>query len=624
MCGIVGQLRRNGSVARAELHTASCSVIHRGPDGDGLWLSPDSRVGLAHRRLAIIDVSEAASQPMLSRCGQLAIVFNGEIYNHAVIRKQLEREGRSFRTSSDTEVLLAAYDAWGDDCLSRLNGMFAFCIADLRRRQLFLARDRVGEKPLYYHATHHGFAFASELKSLFAFPETPRRIDADALNSYLAIGYVPREQSIVREVHKLLPGHALRVPIDEGPLTSWEYWRLPVSSTELAPRSAAAAAERLQPLLADAVKLQMVSSDVPIGVLLSGGLDSSLITALAADATSASVKTFSAIFPDHHRFDESSFARQVSAAFSTEHIELPIRAIDFTTLVQLAGHLDEPLADSSLIPTYMLSRAVREHVTVALGGDGGDELFGGYPHYSRLRGLQLSKHMIPAFGQRFLASFAERLPSGFRGRHYLMQMPGGAAEAIASVNVYFDEQARRQLLAPLAGQLQNSWHHPELMRAAMSPVVEPLVTMLRRADFSTYLPDDILVKVDRASMLASLEVRAPFLDHRICEFAFRLPDHLTATVRERKVVLRQLARRLLPPSFDTARKRGFSIPLKNWFKGEWKSAVSAALDTLPADVISPSSIAQLRRLEEAGLANSQRIFALIILSLWLEQHRLSF
>jgi len=386
MCGIVGQAFHEAQCNPEVLRVMRDSMAHRGPDHAGEWYSPDFRIGLAHRRLAIIDLSPRGQQPMHDGSGKLVIVFNGEIYNFLDLRKRLEKMGHSFRSNSDTEVILEAYREWGTDCLREINGMFAFCIYDDHKGIFFLARDRAGEKPLYYRYSDKQFSFASELKAIMADPGTPRKLNLEALNFYLAYGYVPCPMSILHGVEKLPQAHAMIYDIPKGTLRRWKYWDLPetvvnnnVSIEDLC--------SEFKSLLQDSIRRQMVS-DVPLGVLLSGGCDSSLVTALASEVSRKPLRTFTVTFPGHKEYDEASFARIVADHFGTEHVEIVVDETSVGQVEELATQFDEPLADHAIIPTYLISRAIRQHATVALSGDGGDELFGGYPHYASVLRLE--------------------------------------------------------------------------------------------------------------------------------------------------------------------------------------------------------------------------------------------
>ena len=615
MCGIVGAAGRetqaNGLLA------LQCGVLsHRGPDGSGEWRSADRRIALGHRRLSIIDLSSAASQPMTDDKGTVEIVLNGEIYNYRELRRTLEAKGHKFRSASDTEVLLKAYREWNTECLQRINGMFAFAIYDSDRRRVFLARDRAGEKPLFYHKLNGRLAFASELKALMQDPSLPRALDAQALDHFLAYGYVPGELCLLAGVRKLPPAHALTYDVDSDELRCWRYWSLPAAtqSSIVDPESLL---EELDALLADAVRLQLVA-DVPVGVLLSGGIDSSLVTAMAARASSGPVRTYNVAFPGHSAYDESPYARMVASHFGTQHTELIAEPASVSVLEDLARQYDEPVGDSSMIPTYLISRLIRQTCTVALGGDGGDELFGGYPHYTRVQKSLRWRALVPSFIKRGVGSASALVPVGVRGRAYLGSLSLPDAEAWIAPTLQFDIRTRRHL-APATRTLAGV--SPEQYRLLIGqPGRTPLQKMMI-ADFNTYLPEDILVKVDRASMLASLEVRAPFLDHRVIEFAFgRVPDQLRATPENRKVLLRMLASRVLPPALNLTRKQGFSLPLGTWFKGSWGRYIEDVLLSAPQALYDRQALGRLMNGEKQRQRNAQRLFNLAFLELWRREY----
>jgi asparagine synthase (glutamine-hydrolysing) len=590
-------------------------MAHRGPDDGGVWWSPDGCVGLAHRRLSIIDLSPLGHQPMADRGGTLHIVFNGEIYNYRDLRAELERLGRTFRSSSDTEVLLEAYRVWGTRCVERLNGMFAFALYDAERRVLFGARDRAGEKPFFFRHQGGELAFASELKALMADPRCPRVMDRDALEHYLAYGYVSGEECMLSGVSKLPQGHAYEYDLERDALRTWRYWELPAGGANPSAGLDDLAAE-LETLLEDAVRRQMVA-DVPVGILLSGGVDSSLVTALAARTSASPVKTFTISFPGHAAYDEAPFARMVASHFGTQHTELVAEPATVELLPELARQYDEPMADSSMVPTYLVSRLIREHATVALGGDGGDELFGGYPHHSWVQRHERLRRRVPAPMRRMAGAVAGTLPVGMKGRNYLTGFSSDLGHSIAHVNLYFDAATRQRLL----GRTGRPDTRPERGKARIAAGYETPLEKATAVDFRTYLVDDILVKVDRASMLASLEVRAPFLDYRVIEFAFgRVPPALRATEAERKRVPRRLAERLLPPALDLKRKQGFSLPLASWFRGEWGVYMRQVLEEAPATLFAPAVIHGLVEGQRRGYSNTQRLFALVMLELWRREY----
>ena len=593
---------------------------HRGPDGCGEWWSTDGCVGFGHRRLAVIDLSAAGAQPMTDPSGRLHIVFNGEIYNFADLRQQLAAKGHAFRSHTDTEVVLAAYHEWGSDCLARLNGMFAFALYDAERRRLFLARDRAGEKPLFYALSGDSLRFASELKGLMADPLLSREIDPEALDCYLTMGFIPGERCILRAGRKLPPGHALLFDLDGATSQVWRYWRLPEPAAESGTTIAAEAQllDELETLLSDAVRRQLVA-DVPVGILLSGGVDSSLITALAARAV-RKVRTFTMRFPGHGGFDETEHARLVARHFATEHLELEMGDSTVELLPLLARQLDEPMVDSSIIPTYLISQLVRRHCTVALGGDGGDELFGGYFHYTRLLKMQRTVGRLPRPMRLSLARTAGHLlPLGFRGRNWLQALAVDLEDGLPLIAHHFDSRSRRQLIKD-----RNEWRPVgEDIRARSVPRTPSLLERATRWDFENYLAEDILVKVDRASMLNSLEIRAPLLDYRVIEFAFgKVPLHLRATSNDRKILLKRLAARILPPQFDRRRKQGFSIPLASWLRqGPWRRFFREVLLGSDTSLFDRKALAHVLDGQAKGRANSERLFALVMLELWRREYQ---
>jgi len=616
MCGIVGLISRAPVEDRTILERMRDSMRHRGPDGKGAWWSENGCVGLGHRRLAIIDLSDHAAQPMRDASRRYTIVFNGEIYNYIEIRKQLESEGIFLRSNSDTEALLEGFAFWGPAVLSRLNGMFAFAIYDGVKKEVFLARDRAGEKPLYYAEVEGEFFFGSEVKALLANPRLPRVIDSAALNHYLAFGYLPRELCMLRCVKKLPPAHAAVYHCTAHTLKKFAYWTVPEPRLQSG-RTEEELADELESLLRDSVRRQLVA-DVPVGVLLSGGLDSSLITGLAAAASGRSVRTFTVTFPGDKAFDEAPHARLIAEAFGTQHMELQAQEASPEILPTLAAQYDDPMGDSSMIPTYLISKLVREHCTVALGGDGGDELFGGYQHYNRLLRIVQLQQRIPAWLCAAGASGAAHLlPVGFKGRNYAMALGARSALAPGFVTAHFDAAARQLLLRSAPPRKNDGTASPEDLRDALAIAWRTPLEKAQGVDFLTYLPDDILVKVDRASMLASLEVRAPLLDYRVIELAFRdVPSDLKATIHSRKILLKRVAAKILPANFDFQRKQGFSIPLTRWLKNEWGEQIYPLLRDMPRELFHPRAIEDIIQGQNRGRNNSQRIFILVMFEFW--------
>ena len=622
MCGIVGYASVGRSFPQSLLLQMRDTLRHRGPDDEGAWWSEDPVVALGHRRLAIIDLSPAGRQPMSDASGRLHIVFNGEIYNYQEVRRELETRNHVFRTASDTEVILEAYLEWGDDCLRRLNGMFALALYDSSRRRLLLARDRAGEKPLFYRHANGTLIFASELKALLADPSCPRALDVDALDFYLAFGYVPGDKCLLSGIHKLPQAHALEIDLSSGAVRTWRYWALPQPASAPGASDDELVAE-LESILLDSVRRRLIA-DVPVGIMLSGGVDSSLVVAMAARVSSRRVKTFNISFPGYGGFDESPYAREVARHFDTDHVELAAETATLDLLPELARQYDEPIADSSMVPTYLVSRLIRREATVALGGDGGDELFGGYWQHTWVQQQARMGGWIPGPAKRLARSAVSRLlPVGTVGRNYLFGLTADWPMNIVQFNVFFDQDARHRLLAPL-GAARPSQGAPEAYKAGLCGDRESPLQQATALDFRTYLVDDILVKVDRASMLCSLEVRAPFLDPRLIEFAFgKVPDRLRATAHERKILSRRLAERLLPPTLDLKRKQGFALPLRKWLKGDWGRYIEDVLTGGEADLFDRRVVRQLLAGQRGGFSNMQRLFALTMIELWRREYRIT-
>jgi len=622
MCGIIGVASVSPIFDGGWLARGRDLMRHRGPDDGGEWWSADRCIGLGHRRLAILDLSPAGHQPMQDARGDLCIVFNGEIYNHAELRGDLRAKGHAFRTRTDTEVVIAAYREWGTDCLSRMHGMFAFALYDSRQRRLFMARDRAGEKPLFYAFAQDTLRFASELKGLMADPGFPRRIDSDALDCYLALGFVPGERCMLQGAKKLPPAHALVFDLNSRELRIWRYWELPqfnATATETPVDEAELLAE-LETLLENAVRRQLVA-DVPVGILLSGGVDSSLVTAMAVRSTPR-VSTFTIRFPGFDEFDETEHARLIARHFGTRHVELAAADSKVDILPLFARQFDEPMVDSSMIPTYLISRLVREHCTVALGGDGGDELFAGYRQYDRLLWLQQRLGGLP----RCLRSAAAKaalavLPVGFTGRTWMQALGEDLRSGLPLVASLFDRATRARLMSERGAWVAAA----ERIREERVPKSSDLLQRATRMDFANYLAEDILVKVDRASMLNSLEVRAPMLDCHLIEFAFgKVPSRLKATASRRKILLKKLAARILPAAFDRERKQGLSIPLGSWLQfGPWQDYFREVLLDSGDTIFERKAVSRLFHGQAKGRMNSERLFALVLFELWRREYRVS-
>jgi asparagine synthase (glutamine-hydrolysing) len=576
MCGIAGfadgpaaRIARDHE-GRANLLHRMCDVIrHRGPDDEGVWISADVALGM--RRLSIIDLA-TGHQPIFNEDRTVWTVFNGEIYNYRELRQELAQRGHRFYTATDTEVIVHAYEEWGEAAISRLRGMFGLAIWDDRRKTLLIARDRIGIKPMHYAEMGGSLFFGSEVKSLLCVPELPRELDIDALDHYLSFLYTPRDASIFRHVAKLPPGHLLRWA--DGRVSVRSYWRQPAAETFDGSEQDAVAA--LKTVLADAVRSHLVS-DVPLGAFLSGGLDSSVVVGLMRETSGAPVKTFSIGFDDP-TFDELPHARRVAAHFETDHHEFVVRPDGVAILDDLITHFDEPFADSSAIPTWYVSQMARRHVTVVLSGDGGDELFGGYDRYlPHPRVVQFDRYSPRAL-RRVAAVAAATLPRSLRGRNFLRHVARDNEGRYLDSIRFFSYEDKRALLS------EDVWRHLEgrdaesRLREHFAPYRHlPWASQMMHFDADTYLPEDVLVKVDRMSMAHSIESRVPLLDNAVIDFAATLPAHFKLKNGRRKHILKELASTLLPADLVNRRKQGFSVPLGAWFRGNLRELFADTL-----------------------------------------------
>jgi asparagine synthase (glutamine-hydrolysing) len=627
MCGITGIADLNGPVHPEVLQRMANTLRHRGPDDESYYIpvpkAGGAAVGFGFRRLAIIDLG-GGRQPMSNEDGSIWIVCNGEIYNHAVLRLELEAKGHKFRTHSDIEALLHLYEELGPDCVTKAHGMFALAIWDVRKQTLFLARDRLGKKPLYYRHTATQLLFGSEVKALLMHPDCPRELDHKNLSKYLAYEFVPSPHCIFKGIHKLPAGHWLTW--QNGQTLVRRYWNLKFSNGA-DNRTENEIAEELGARLKEAVRARLIS-DVPLGVFLSGGLDSSSVVAMMAELMPPSqIKTFAIGF-EEKSFDESAHARRIATFFGTDHREQMLQSRTLLDILpEVAAFLDEPLGDASIIPTYLLSKFTRQHVTVALGGDGGDELFAGYPTFQAHRLAQFYK--VPrAIHERLLRPLAERLPVSndnfsfdFKLKRFLRGI-GPRPEIRDQIWLGSFTPAEQRVL--LQGNAPEIDAYDDIVEeeknCGSSNTLERLIYLYCKF----YLQDCILTKVDRASMACSLEVRAPFLDHTFVEFAHAIPSHLKLKGLTTKYILKKAMHNKLPPEIVGRRKKGFGLPVGKWFRHELRGLM---LDTLSESRIRSQGLfhaAEITRLVDEHLRgtkdNRKQLWTLFIFQLWFEHH----
>ena len=608
MCGIAGWMGTAPEGGASTLEAMCDAIRHRGPDDDGYFIAPEIALGM--RRLSIIDVA-GGRQPVANEDRSVFAVFNGEIYNYRQLRGQLERRGHHLTSQGDSETLVHLYEEDRERLVHQLRGMFGLAIWDARSQRLVLARDRLGIKPLYYWSTPERLVFASELRALLALREFPRRVDRKAIGQYLTLGYIPDPLAVFEGVQKLPPGHVLTRDRD-GRVTLTCYWsplgirQRTVAETE--------AVEELQRLLSESIACHL-ESDVPLGAFLSGGTDSSAVVGFMSRLVERPVKTFSIGFPEAE-FNEAPHAKRVANALGTEHTELIVRP-DVDALVEdVIQSFDEPFGDSSAVPTYLVARLARQHVTVALSGDGGDELFAGYTRYQELVGR---KELRPALVRRGLRALARALPHSALGRNRLLDLArtrwGRYAATIAAPPAIDDGGIAQPDIANDVGPFDTL-----IERWARGTSGRGFLTRMMLVDVQSYLPGDILTKVDRTSMAVSLEARVPLLDHNIVEFALSLPEQLTLRRGESKWLFRRAIDGIVPRDVLARPKQGFALPLRDWFRRELSHRVeSLLLDDSPiyefADV---TAVRRTTREHQAGRRDhSSLIWRLLVLDIWL-------
>lgn len=624
MCGIAGTFAFKGSVGEEYIRRMGDAQAHRGPDDSGVYINPGKTVGLGHRRLAIIDLSAGGHQPMSNEDATVWITFNGEIYNYKELRKSLE--GRHvFRSQSDTEVIVHLYEEYGEDCVTRLRGMFAFAIWDENKKQLFLARDRAGKKPLKYYIDEHRFVFASELKSILADPSIPRVVDAEAIHHYLTLQYVPHPQTGFQGIVKLPPAHSMVVK--DGKMTMRRYWKLDYRNKEN--HTSEEWKEQIRNALEESVRIRLIS-DVPLGAFLSGGVDSSAVVAMMARHSSTPVKTFSIGFEDAEH-NELGKAKLVSQLFSTDHTEFVVRPNALEIFEKLVYHYEEPYADSSAIPTYYVSKLTRQHVTVALNGDGGDESFAGYPWYA-IQKLVARLDVLPRglrtiVFQKILANIVRlRKTTATRRLHLGLS---SAADLPARrylryfTSSYFSEEEKLQMYTPE--------FRAAMQAADTASIIEKIYTGIAAddpldyamgTDIESYLPDALLAKVDIATMANSLEARSPFLDNVLMELAASIPAEQKMPGGKLKHLLKESLKEILPSEILYAPKHGFTVPLGAWFRGPLKQMAEEKLLDPQSKIQSYIKTDAIRKLldehQSGRIDHGSRLWNLLTLEQWLE------
>lgn len=625
MCGITGQVSFLKQVEPECIRQMNRKIAHRGPDDEGYYFSSNAAlpsVGLGHRRLSIIDLSAKGHQPMPNEDSSCWIVFNGEIYNFIELRKELTKKGHLFKSDTDTEVLLHLYGEYGTDCLHRLRGMFAFAIWDERKKRLFAARDRVGKKPFYYLYKNDNFYFASEINPLYDVPGHNKEIDYTALDLYFTYSYIPSPHTIMRAIRKLPPAHFLIV--EKGKIQIKRYWQLNFS-----PKIDVSFHETKQLLLEkieEATRIRL-NSDVPLGCFLSGGVDSSLVVAMMAKLSPRAVRTFSIGFQDK-RFDETQYARKVAELFKTDHQEFIVEPQSVDVLPELVEHYGEPFGDASALPTWYLSKLTKEHVTVVLNGDGGDELFAGYNWYATALGINRFSDWLPSF-----------LISAIWGRLKTLEGEAGISRKIYRLLELADKK-RPYRFADLRSQLNSSLKQSLYSDFLLNQVKNQSDTYLADiyydnlsedeldrmlyVDSMTYLPEELLVKVDRATMAHALEGRSPFLDHELMELAASMPSRFKYRYGKKKYILKKTIKSLFPPRFLDRPKSGFSVPLQKWFGKEleiyaFEQIRKGPLGNLP--LLKMEFIPVIFRENKNGLKDhGDLIWRLLVLSLWLSKY----
>lgn len=628
MCGLAGFFR-NATIPDRDLHECwlhnmGDAIIHRGPDAGAIFL--DDHIGLSHRRLSILDLSDAGIQPMVSASRRYVIAFNGEIYNFQELREHLCSEGHVFRTGTDTEVLLTLYETMGPECLGLLNGMFAIAVWDKTAKSLFLARDRLGKKPLYFYHSGGQFAFASEIKALLPLPFLNTELRHDAIKDFFAYQYVPDPKTIYRNIYKLPPGHWLET--DGVKVQQAQYWDLAFDNPSS--RSADSLAEELYALIDDAVRLRMVS-DVPLGAFLSGGVDSSAVVGLMAGHSQRPVTTCSIGFDSRH-FDEVVWAQKVADQFGTDHHEFTVKENVAGSLGKISRYFDEPFADPSFVPTYFVSQLARQKVTVALAGDGGDENFAGYSKYRTDQIENQIRNLVPGGIRRSLFPLLARMLGQMdntpakKANSLLGTLATEPDQAFYTSNCFFRPEIWNSLVTGELARETKDYDPGEITRHHYRQAkADDHLSRILYTDIKTYLPGDILVKVDRMSMANSLETRAPLLDYRVVEFAANIPSRLKLHGKDKKHILKKAFSGMLPQDVLYRKKMGFSVPLADWLRQEIRPTADALLTDTEGGLAQCFDVGRVNQLWQAHLGGNNRytqeLWSMMAFGLWYREYR---
>lgn len=599
MCGICG-VKDKIVIDRNNLKEMTSSLRHRGPDSSNIEVLRNT--GLGHARLSIIDLSASGNQPMSNEDQTIWLTYNGEFYTFIEYKEELIKKGHIFKSNTDSEVIIHLYEEYGLEFVEKLRGMFSFAIYNSKEDRLVLVRDRVGIKPLYYYYDGSKFVFASEIKAILKYPGVNREIDFEALNMFFTFGYISGEKSIYKNIKKLPPAHYLVFEKDKIKIK--RYWTLP---GKINYRNEHETLIDLDNILNEAVRMRMVS-DVPLGVLLSGGVDSSLVASIMAKHSDKPIKTFSISFSDN-KYNEIEHARKVAEYIGSEHYEFNVDLEKSEIIEDLMYYYDEPFADSSAIPTYFVSKMAKEYVTVVLSGDGGDELFGGYNWYDWMY-RKAAFERVPITLRRIIGSLNRITPLNYPGKHFLSVFDYNEYDTFFERTAFFNKKELKKLL-----NIDRNEDYLNDYKDFYNNSGTTLLQRLTRTDFNHYLSDDILTKVDRASMSVSLEARVPLLDHKLCEFAFSLPDEFKIKGRYRKYIIKQIAKNYLPPDFNYERKQGFSIPQSEWLRGKYGDII---LDMIPDnEYLHKNYVKALVKEHKSGnKINSKKLWPILIFLLW--------